>query len=190
MECDWWSLGVILFECLYGYPPFDSNDQMKVCKNVLAWKTTLVFPKSPRESISENCISFVKSLVCASENRLGAENGACELKSHKWFREGGAIDFERIRDLDAPYLPSFCNELGNIQQKLRDLDSVSVEFQNLVKTFTSRFDELGNEPLPGYLEGKTGGHQPPDPSFIGFTYRPPYQISPREVLTNSKSVKS
>ena len=24
-ECDWWSLGAIMFECLVGYPPFCSE---------------------------------------------------------------------------------------------------------------------------------------------------------------------
>ncbi|KAK6141651.1 hypothetical protein DH2020_024593 [Rehmannia glutinosa] len=32
MECDWWSLGAIMFEMLVGYPPFYSDDPMSTCR--------------------------------------------------------------------------------------------------------------------------------------------------------------
>uniref|UniRef100_A0A7N0U857 non-specific serine/threonine protein kinase n=1 Tax=Kalanchoe fedtschenkoi TaxID=63787 RepID=A0A7N0U857_KALFE len=34
MECDWWSLGAIMFEMLVGYPPFYSDDPMSTCRKV------------------------------------------------------------------------------------------------------------------------------------------------------------
>ena len=33
-ECDWWSMGVILYECLIGYPPFNADDPMSTCRKV------------------------------------------------------------------------------------------------------------------------------------------------------------
>lgn len=43
-ECDWWSLGAIMFECLCGYPPFCSENAHDTYKKILAWRETLQFP--------------------------------------------------------------------------------------------------------------------------------------------------
>ncbi|KAJ8440815.1 hypothetical protein Cgig2_000703 [Carnegiea gigantea] len=37
MECDWWSLGAILYEMLIGYPPFYSDDPMSTCRKTHPW---------------------------------------------------------------------------------------------------------------------------------------------------------
>ena len=42
---DYWALGILLYEMVCGYSPFAdmaSNDQMKICKNIL--RGTVVFP--------------------------------------------------------------------------------------------------------------------------------------------------
>ncbi|KAF8724937.1 hypothetical protein HU200_020653 [Digitaria exilis] len=35
VECDWWSLGAIMYEMLVGYPPFYSDDPITTCRKVL-----------------------------------------------------------------------------------------------------------------------------------------------------------
>jgi serine/threonine protein kinase len=34
MECDWWSLGAIMFEMLVGFPPFYSEEPLATCRKV------------------------------------------------------------------------------------------------------------------------------------------------------------
>ena len=41
---DFWSLGVILFEMVVGYPPFYSEDQKLTCQKIMNWKQNFRFP--------------------------------------------------------------------------------------------------------------------------------------------------
>ena len=43
-ECDWWSLGAIMFECLVGYPPFCSESTHETYHKILQWQHYLQFP--------------------------------------------------------------------------------------------------------------------------------------------------
>jgi protein-serine/threonine kinase len=43
-ECDWWSLGAIMFECLVGYPPFCSDDTHETYQKIVQWQQYLAFP--------------------------------------------------------------------------------------------------------------------------------------------------
>ena len=56
-QADWWSLGVILYECLIGYPPFFADDSVTTCRKVrgyvfhvsasvcgcAGWESTVIF---------------------------------------------------------------------------------------------------------------------------------------------------
>jgi serine/threonine protein kinase len=46
IECDWWSLGAIMYEMLIGYPPFCSDDPRITCRKVYYF-LTLIFHKYP-----------------------------------------------------------------------------------------------------------------------------------------------
>ena len=49
-ECDWWSLGAIMFECLVGYPPFCSENAHDTYRKIIDWKNQLYFPEDVRLS--------------------------------------------------------------------------------------------------------------------------------------------
>lgn len=52
MECDWWSLGAIMYEMMVGYPPFYSEDPMSTCRKIVNWRSTLRFPPEVRDCLS------------------------------------------------------------------------------------------------------------------------------------------
>merc|ERR1712196_319091 len=79
-ECDWWSLGVIMFECVCGYPPFYADQPMQTCRKIVHWRQTLVFPKEALAQLSKDCLSFCKGLVCDSSDRMG-KNGMEDMKN-------------------------------------------------------------------------------------------------------------
>ncbi|CCM01470.1 uncharacterized protein FIBRA_03524 [Fibroporia radiculosa] len=133
-SCDWWSLGVIMFECLYGFPPFVSNSRHVTRQKILNWRQSLRFPSRPR--VSHEGVSLVEQLLCEPEDRLGSQasssvsrpnsmivqarrsgfisttgaagsvDGAHLIKTHPWFR---GIDWENIHRYPAPYRPDLRN---------------------------------------------------------------------------------
>ncbi|KAB1223771.1 Serine/threonine-protein kinase CBK1 [Morella rubra] len=105
MECDWWSLGAIMYEMLVGYPPFYSDDPMSTCRKIVNWRTHLKFPEEAKLSPEEK--DLISKLLCSVNQRLGS-NGADEIKDHPWF-EG--IDWENIYQMEAAFIPEVNNEL-------------------------------------------------------------------------------
>jgi serine/threonine kinase 38 len=103
-EVDWWSVGVIFYEMLIGYAPFCSKDTSEVCQKILNWEKYLKFPK--KISISDEAKDLIKKLINSSNKRLG-KNGVDEIKKHKFFDN---LDWENLRNLQAPFIPELKNE--------------------------------------------------------------------------------
>ena len=43
-ECDWWSMGAIMYECLVGYPPFCSDHPQETYQKIVHWRQYLYVP--------------------------------------------------------------------------------------------------------------------------------------------------
>ena len=103
-EIDWWSLGVIMFEMMIGYPPFFSESSTETCKKILDWKNTLNI--RPEANISEEAEDILRKLISDPETRLGV-NGAGEIKAHPFFK---GINWNHIKEtLVPPFIPELKN---------------------------------------------------------------------------------
>ncbi|KAL0231241.1 hypothetical protein GEMRC1_010646 [Eukaryota sp. GEM-RC1] len=84
---DWWALGVLLFELSAGYPPFRGQTQEVVFNAIKNGSF-----RFPDISLSSDLKSLIrKLLVTDPEKRLGAEHGASEVKSHRYFKKLSSI---------------------------------------------------------------------------------------------------
>ncbi len=59
---DWWAFGVILFEMLAGYTPFNDRDPTVTCKRIVSWKKFLSMPREP--PLSPEAADLILRLLC------------------------------------------------------------------------------------------------------------------------------
>ncbi|KAG6537911.1 hypothetical protein ZIOFF_003014 [Zingiber officinale] len=132
MECDWWSLGAIMYEMLVGYPPFYSEDPMSTCRKlkpdlkIVNWRNHLKFPEEAK--LSAEAKDLVSRLLCNVEHRLGTK-GAHEIKAHPWFR---GIQWERLYQMEAAFKPEVNDELDT--QNFEKFEETSVPVQTSSKS--------------------------------------------------------
>merc|ERR1719216_207095 len=95
-ECDWWSLGVILFECVVGYPPFYADTPMHTVKRIVNYQKTLRIPKEA--NLSKSCKDVIFRLICAPKKRLSYH----QLKRHGWFKR---VPWHNLAAMKPPWIP-------------------------------------------------------------------------------------
>lgn len=103
-EADWWSVGVILFEMLVGYPPFFSENPSETCQKIVRWTKNFSIPVDANLSMEAD--SLIRKLVTYPEQRLGIR-GVDEIKKHPFFRN---FDWLKIKEMKAPFIPEIEND--------------------------------------------------------------------------------
>ncbi|KAL2180129.1 kinase-like domain-containing protein [Thermothelomyces heterothallicus CBS 202.75] len=145
---DWWTLGILIYEMLYGTTPFKGKNRNATFANIL--REDIPFPDhAGAPQISNLCKSLIRKLLIKDENRrLGARAGASDIKSHPFFR---TTQWALIRHMKPPIIP----------HQGRGIDTVN--FRNVKES--ESVDISGSRPMkPGVPpDGSTPGAETPDP---------------------------
>ncbi|KAI0818203.1 putative response regulator receiver RIM15p [Xylaria sp. FL0064] len=103
---DWWSVGCIMFEFLFGYPPFHASEAEQVFENILARK--IEWPDD-EEIVSPEAKDLINRLLCLDpQQRLGKNleekyaSGGEEIRNHPWF---AGMNWDTLLEDEAQFVP-------------------------------------------------------------------------------------
>lgn len=96
VECDWWGLGVLIYEMLVGEPPFFAPSLVQTYSNISNHQKHLKLKSNTR--LSPQAVSLLEGLLCDASSRLSAD----KIKSHPFF---AGIDWECMKLASPPFIP-------------------------------------------------------------------------------------
>ena len=107
-RCDWWSTGCILFEFLFGYPPFHADSPKEVFDNILHRR--IAWPDDEDVPVSDEAKDLInRFLQIDPQQRLGANvedkfpTAGAEIQNHPWFVD---INWESLLEDEAQFVPN------------------------------------------------------------------------------------
>ncbi|KAF6157463.1 hypothetical protein GIB67_004401 [Kingdonia uniflora] len=117
---DWWTLGIFLYELLFGKTPFKGSENRATLFNVVG--QPLKFPDSPTVSFAAR--DLIRGLLVKEpQHRLAYRRGATEIKQHPFFQ---SVNWALIRCTNPPDVPKpfFTNLLPTEMQSTQKNDSM------------------------------------------------------------------
>jgi len=117
---DWWSLGVVIFEMLCGYPPFFDDNPYHIYTKIMERKL-----RYPRHFDVKARQLLLKGLLVDQEQRYTA----MEAMKHKWF---DFVDWDQIMDqsLSPPFTPTVNSPLDTGMFEIVPDDEAKDRFQD------------------------------------------------------------
>lgn len=148
-KSDWWSVGCILFEFLYGYPPFHAGTPDEVFENILARRIS--WPDDNDFEVSPEAKDLMNKLLCLEpRERLGANTnekfscGGDEIRNHPWFED---MDWDKLLEDDAQFVPAPENP-----EDTEYFDARGATLQSFAEEMEDQISPQGPTTAPEYHE--------------------------------------
>ncbi|OAQ96225.1 hypothetical protein LLEC1_07862 [Akanthomyces lecanii] len=149
---DWWTLGILIYEMLYGTTPFKGKNRNATFANIL--REDIPFPDhAGAPQISNLCKSLIRKLLIKDENRrLGARAGASDIKVHPFFR---TTQWALIRHMKPPIVPHAGRGIDTVNfRNVKESESVDISGARQMPgvPLDSGLSTPGNEIADPFLE--------------------------------------
>ncbi|KAK9931155.1 hypothetical protein M0R45_018448 [Rubus argutus] len=162
MECDWWSLGAIMYEMLVGYPPFiQTNPCQLVGRMGINWNLSVLnfsnlASKRWKLNSPPEAKDLIGKLLCNVDQRLGTK-GADEIKAHPWFK---GIEWDKLYQIKAAFIPETDNQIETSTRAGPWRKMLSSKDVNFVGYTYKNFEIVNDNQLPGIAELKKKSTKP------------------------------
>ncbi|CAE8623832.1 unnamed protein product, partial [Polarella glacialis] len=117
---DWWCLGILSFELMAGYPPFESATPMQIYSKVKKGINKATFPRKCKGKVE----SLIKGLCHANPaERLPMKKGDIQnIKTQPWFSDFVWEDMANF-SMVAPYKPTVKSkkDIANFSAREEDM---------------------------------------------------------------------
>lgn len=123
---DWWALGILLYEMLYGYTPFRGKTRQKTFTNIL--HKDLKFRGSKPVSLHAKQLMY-RLLHRDPKSRLGSHEGSEEIKRHPFFH---GINWALVRCMEPPELDAPLFGAANAEKEAKLVDPEMDDLQKNV----------------------------------------------------------
>ena len=127
---DFFSLGIITYELIFGVRPFIGNNKNEIADNMMKKVINLNENDIP-ENFSGDAGDFINGLLQKKNNyRLGSR-GIDEIKNHEWLEDidWTVIEYQNIDINKMPFIPILKDENKNI---IDDNDNNKIDKYNLI----------------------------------------------------------
>uniref|UniRef100_A0A8C5F5I7 non-specific serine/threonine protein kinase n=1 Tax=Gadus morhua TaxID=8049 RepID=A0A8C5F5I7_GADMO len=106
-ECDWWSVGVVIYEMLVGETPFYAESLVGTYGKIMDHKNSLRFPEDVE--MSRDVRDLINLFLTEREVRLGRST-VDEIQRHPFFKND-QWTFDTIRQTVAPVVPELSSDI-------------------------------------------------------------------------------
>ncbi|XP_046819780.1 cGMP-dependent protein kinase egl-4-like isoform X2 [Vespa crabro] len=131
---DYWSLGIVIYELLLGWTPFQGINDVDVGNNIIAGIETVEMPKI----LSHSAKDIIRRLLEADPTkRLGyLRNGVADVRHHRWFKDLNWRSLQNM-SISSPIKPTVKHHLDrrNFERYPIDRDLAPLDFSDWDENF-------------------------------------------------------
>uniref|UniRef100_A0A665W5R3 non-specific serine/threonine protein kinase n=1 Tax=Echeneis naucrates TaxID=173247 RepID=A0A665W5R3_ECHNA len=145
-ECDWWSVGVFIYELLVGETPFYAESLVGTYGKIMNHKNSLIFPDDVE--MSQEAKALISAFLTDRTVRLG-RTGVDEIKCHPFFKND-QWTFDNIREIVAPVVPELSSDIDttnfdDIEDDKKDVETFSPPKAFIQKKLHQLEEQLNHE---------------------------------------------